>query len=329
MTFSVDVDDLRSWADQVGRAGTDLSAATDYAKKNVNDSNFGRILDTITGEYGNILPKVHNTLSVDGDSMDKTRNALIYAADEYHQRDQNWAKSIAGLDDTISINDDGAKTNEFRDLGSGSAALVTPTNNNEQLPEVSLGIIYDRVCELISWVGGPDIRKEITDFIAGDVGKAATQASAWQHLAECIETVRKNLSDGETNINKTWSGKASTAEADYFRRWDGALTNQKSAMDQMSKYLKDSVTQAISLAQVLVDIVLTVVQFLSAAWTCAAIPLWGQWKLIKTVKEGIKTVWKAYTALNVFILMLKTIVDFIKASNSAFNSEALPAAPSV
>ncbi|MEU0503258.1 hypothetical protein [Nocardia sp. NPDC005998] len=326
MTFSVDVADLRGWAEQVGRAGTDFNTANDYVKKKINDSEFGKILETITGEYGNILPKIQDILSANGEAMDKTRLTLIYAANEYHSRDQDFAKSLAALDEGISINDDGIAVNDFNDLATGSASLVAPTSDNQHLPEISLGILYDKICELISWVGGPDIRKELTDLIAGDVGKAATQASAWQHVGECLEAVRKNLEHGETNINKTWTGQASAAEADYFTRWNTALTNQKSASSQMAQYLKDSVTQAVALAQVIVDVVMTVIQLLSAALGSAAIPVWGQWKTIKTVRDGIKTVWKAYSALNVFIQLLRTIKDFIVATHSVFTREALPKA---
>ncbi|MFX0579056.1 hypothetical protein [Nocardia nepalensis] len=90
----------------------------------------------------------------------------------------------------FSINDDGIAVDDFNDLATGAAGLVAPASDNRHLPEVSLGLRYDKICELISWVGGPDIRKELTNLSAGDVGKAATQASAWQHPGECLEAVR-------------------------------------------------------------------------------------------------------------------------------------------
>lgn len=48
--------------------------------------------------------------------------------------------------------------------------------------------------------------------------------------------------------------------------------------------------QAVQMAQVVVDIIKTVISIVSAALSSAYIPGWGQWKATKTVKEAITLV---------------------------------------
>ena len=48
---------------------------------------------------------------------------------------------------------------------------------------MSFGWIFDKACELIQWLGGPDLRAEVTEQIAGDVNKASRQASAWENAS--------------------------------------------------------------------------------------------------------------------------------------------------
>ncbi|BAY00311.1 hypothetical protein MSTE_05019 [Mycobacteroides stephanolepidis] len=326
MVVSVEVSDLRGWSKQVSRAGADMYAGNDYAEKYLNDANFGKILELITGEYRELLPKVQTTLDTDGERLRKSGLALEYAADDYHQRDHNFASEIAKADGSLAVTDDGVASG-FEDVTTGASHLMPPTSNGQQLPEVSLGMLFDTICDVIIKVGGPDIRQSLTSFIAGDVSKAATQVSAWQHLASCAETVRQNLERGQTAITKTWTGNAATAQSAYFQRWNGSIGGQKSALEQMGNYLKDAVEQAVSFAQVTIDIVKTVISLVSAAWSNAAIPLWGQWKAIKTVKEAITTLNSARKVLMVFMNLLKSIVDFIKASYLVFTSESLPPAP--
>ena len=56
---SVELSDLRGWAQQVGRVSTDMGAARDYAASHIADADFGRILELITGPYADLIPKFH------------------------------------------------------------------------------------------------------------------------------------------------------------------------------------------------------------------------------------------------------------------------------
>lgn len=328
MTLSVEVSDLKGWSEQVNRAGGDMYTANDYAEKYLNDADFGKILELITGDYAALLPKVQTVLDADGKRLRTSGLALEYAADDYTQRDHDFASVIAKADKSLKVTDDGV-ANGFADIASGSSKLLIPTGGGEELPEVSFGGLFDTICDLVSTVGGPDIREEVTKILAGNLGKASLQVSAWNHLADCTETVRLNLEKGEDAISKTWSGLAATAESEYIKSWDSTLTNQKTAMQKMEGHLRDSIKAAVEMAQTVIDLVLTVISVVSAGLSAAAIPLWGQVKAIKSATEAVKTVWSAYKVIKVFKSLLKTFVDVIKLAVTTFTMESLPAEPAL
>ncbi|WP_405160187.1 WXG100 family type VII secretion target [Nocardia sp. NBC_01499] len=329
MNLSVEVADLRGWAEQVGRAGTDTFEGHNYAQRNIVDADFGKILELITEDYAKLLPALGDVLLADSEGMDKTRRALLYAADEYRRTDRNFASEIAKLDDSPLIVVDDGVADGFDDIAPGAASLVAPTVDGRALHEVSFGIFLDPVCKLLTLVGGPDPREYITKWITGDIKKAGTQVSAWRHVAECAEAVRANLEHGQASVSKTWVGKASTAEAAYFSKWNTAFGNQKAAMQQMANNLSDAVDEAVKLAQVVVDIVMTVVSLATAALANAAIPLFGQIKLIKSAKEAITMINSARKVIVVFWQLLNTIKVFIIATVATFSRTSLPVAPNV
>lgn len=82
------------------------------------------------------------------------------------------------------------------------------------------------------------------------------------------------------------------------------------------------------MAQVVVDIIKTVISLVSAALSSAYIPGYGQWKAISTVKEAWTLVNNARKVITTFWNALVMIKDCIVMAVMAFNVESLPAAPS-
>ena len=81
------------------------------------------------------------------------------------------------------------------------------------------------------------------------------------------------------------------------------------------------------MAQVVVDIVKTVISLVSAALSSAYIPFWGQAKLIKTAKEAITLINNARKVITVFWNALNMVKDGFLMIVHAFGVEKLPAAP--
>ncbi|HEV8557748.1 MAG TPA: hypothetical protein VGR06_15295 [Actinophytocola sp.] len=328
-SVEVEISDLRGWAEQVGRASKDMGSAHGYGTGNIADADFGRILEVITGDYAVLLPKFHAVLQADSGGLDMTSGALIATANDYKKMDERSRSHFTKLPggETAHTTDDGV-ANGFDDTAPAAAKLVPPDDGGANLPEVSFGWLLDKVCDLIVWVGGPDPREYVTKWIAGDIKKAARQASAWQHVAECAETVRANLDTGKAAIARTWKGPAATASSGHMDKWHTVLTDQSTAMRKMSGHLKDAIEQAVKMAQVVVDIIHTVIDLVSAAWSGASIPVFGQWKLIKTVKEAITMVNSARKVIQTFWSAMTMIKDLIAAGVNAFSVDALPPTPS-
>lgn len=326
---TVEISDLKGWARQVGRASGDLDSAHGYATGNLADADFGRILEVISGDYTAMLTGFHDILQHDSTGLDHERGALTASADAYQAADNRARDHFSELagGGTLHTVDDGA-ANGFDDVSAAAATLAPPSGGGVALPEVSFGWILDQVCDLIVWVGGPDPREYVTRWIAGDIDKAARQVSAWQHVADCVDAVDANLQSGQAAITHTWIGAASTAAGAQLGKWGTCLTDQSSKMRQMAAYLGDAIDQAVTMAQCVVDIIKEVISIVSAGLSNAAIPFYGQWKLIKSVKEAITMVNSARKVIMVFWNFLNMIKSFIHLCISTFSADALPAAPS-
>lgn len=329
--YEVELSDLRGWANQIDRASDDVQLARQYATTQIADADFGRILELMTDPYAGAIGDFHAVLQADAEGLGNTREGLTAVEQNYQGEEVAISGTFSDFYDTGpgSVQNDGEAA-AFRDVYTPTAQLNTPGSQGAALPEtpeVSFGFLLDKVCDLVVMVGGPDPRAEVTQWIAGDVEKAAMQVVAWQRVAECVDDVAGNLRSGNNAISATWTGDAADAATAYLRRWIGAFTEQTGAMRQMSQHLSDAIDEAVKMAQVVVDLIRTVVHLVSAALSNAAIPFYGQWKLIKTVKEAIQMVWSAYKAVRVFWSFLKMLVSMVQAVAASFSRTALPAAP--
>jgi uncharacterized protein YukE len=322
--LTVELADLRGWGGQVARSGDDCTALAAYVSSHVPDGDFGRILSLITGDYESMAHTVQQALVTDGQRLDQTGDSLRAVGRHFAETDSQVAQDF-GVG--ARITDDGRAAGAFTDTGATAASC--PSTSGATLPEVSFGWLFDKACELIDWVGGPDLRSWVTDQIAGDVGKASLQASAWGSAADAMRAIEGNLERGGGAIGQTWHGDAATAAGAYLDQWLASLRAQASAMDRVSGYLHDMVGQAVDMAQVVVDIVKEILSIISAGWSMAAIPIYGEIKLVDKVKDAIKLVNDARKVITVFWNALKMVIDGIKMTIHAFQAESLPAAPSL
>lgn len=320
----VELADLRAYADQVGRAGGDCTDLADYLDTHVPDGDFGRILSLVTGDYEHLAQQVRTALGTDGTRLAHTRSSLRACAADYQKTDAHIAQDLGG---GAHIADDGHAGGAFSDTGTTTAAAAA--SGGEQLPEVSFGWIFDKACELIRWLGGPDLRAEVTEQIAGNVDKASLQAAAWDNAGAALGAVRSNLTRGTGAIAHTWEGKAAHSSASYLDRWIVSLGDQSSAMSQVASYLRDMITQAVDVAQVIVDAVREICSIISAGWSMASIPIYGEIKLVDKVKDAIKLVNDARKVISVFWNFLRMIKDYLLYAADCFSSTSLPPAPAV
>ncbi|WP_278261104.1 hypothetical protein [Nocardia sp. AG03] len=325
-SFSVELSDLRGWGEQVGRAGHSLEAIRKYAVIYITDADFGRILEQITYEYGKLVPVFHEVLSTDSTRMLETRQALLYCADEYQRTDHNFASAIAKLDSQPVRSYDDGVADGFIDVFDYAAFLANPVDESRELPLVDFTRMQNKVCDLIAAMG-PDPREYLTKWIAGDIGTAAEHGAAWRSSASSVEAIRDNLRSGQSSISRTWTGEASGAEARYFTSWDICYSNQATAMRRMGDHVIDAIDEAVKMAQVIVDVVKTVISLIGVASISAAVPVVGQVRLARSIWDGITMLNNARKVMTLFFDFLRTIKDFILYSGAVFSRDSLPASP--
>ena len=319
--LAVDLSALGGWSRQVERAGRDLSCAESYARSHIRDGDFGRILEIITSDYEALIPAFHSALDADHTRLTSFAAALEDTRDDLAETDAQVAQEF-GLGARI-VDSGHSRFPDVRPAGS----IPGPSTNGVELPEVTFGYLMDRCCDLIVWVGGPDPREYVTKWIAGDVGKASLQASAWDHLSDCLDSVQRNIDAGADRISTTWRGGAAANANARALSWITALSTQSSGCATMAAHLRDMVDQAVQMAQVVVDIIKTVISLVSACLSSAYIPGWGQWKAIKTVKEAITLVNNARKVITLFWNAITMIKDSIIMTINQFSLTKLPAAP--
>lgn len=321
MTFAVELPDLRGWAAQVRRAGADSTGLSGYAGTHIPDGDFGRILEVITGDYESILPQVQAVLTQNGRRLTETGALLTAIAKDFQNVDARVAKTFDPHAPDVHY---GCPTG----FGDADRAfpLPAPSGNGASLPVVSFGFPWNQLCDLMSAIGGPDPRVHVTRWIAGDIDKAARQASAWELTAGGLRGVAANLARGAEKIDGTWEGHTATKAASHTQRWIRALEEQAGGMEQVGGHLRDMVAQAVDLAQVVVDIFKFIIAIATAAWAKAYIPIYGQVELIETVRDLIRMVKRAIKAIGVFTSALVVIKDALLMAVHSLDVQRLPAA---
>jgi uncharacterized protein YukE len=141
--------------------------------------------------------------------------------------------------------------------------------------------------------------------------------------------VTDNLAHGQSAISRTWRGGAAARSADYVERWISELSSQSSAMSRVSGHLRDMIRSSVDLAQNVVDIIRMIISICSAAISSSYIPVWGQWKAVKTIKEGWELFKTARKAIMAFWQIITTIKNLIISLVHMVTIESLPAAPRV
>lgn len=321
--FAVELSDLRGWSQQVDRAGADCSGISSYLSSQVTDGDFGAILELITMDYEGLIPKFTQALTEDGTRLVATSGALESTAGDFAETDAKVAQTY-GVGKAIT--DDGLAASGFYDVAA-VRPLGAPSCNVGELPKVTFGWVLDKVCELSNWMFGYDPREQVTRWIAGDIEKAALQASAWDMVGAGLDDVRANLASGSTAIGATWTGDAAKKSSAYLEKWLTSLGEQAGAARQVAQHLRDMMQGAVNLATNVCDVIRMIISICSAALASSYIPLWGQWKAAKTIKEAIDLFRTARKAIMAFWQILTTFKNLIITFVQALGAESLPPAP--
>ena len=232
--LAVELSDLNGWATQVEprREATPRPSGSSPATSPTATS--APILELITAAYEGMIPSFHGVLDADGDRLDADRVRPSRRSRRTTARPTPGSpRSSAAARRSPTT----AAAGGFSDVA--SAVPSAPSSGGAELPEVSFGAIFDTVCDVIAWIGGPDPREYVTRWIVGDIGKAGMHASSWEaRRASALKAVERNLASGAAAIGKTWQGQAATASAAQIDQWVAALGEQAAGMSQVGRHLR-------------------------------------------------------------------------------------------
>ena len=235
--------------------------------------------------------------------------ALQALKEDYRETDSRVAQEFGS---GAAITDDGG-AGGFSDVA--SAVPSAPSSGGAELPEVSFGAIFDTVCDVIAWIGGPDPREYVTRWIVGDMGKAG--------IARLVVGGSERGAQGgraqpgrRARPRSARPGRARRPPRRRPRSTSGSprSASRPAGMSQVGRHMVDMIGQALDMAQVVVDIIKTVISMVSAALAGASIPIFGQAKLIKTVKDAIVLINNARKVITVFwnaLVMIKDAFDMV------------------
>lgn len=319
--LAVDLSDLHAYAALVRRAADDCTAVGAASGREIPDGDFGRILELMSGDYEVLLPQVQAVMAEDGRRLGRTAEALSAIAGDLAETDHQVARAF-GLG--LRLTGD-RRAPAFG--GGGAMSVPCLVGSTVALPQVHLGFPYDQVCDLVVRIGLSDPREHVTRFIAGDVGKALTQAAYWEAFAGDLGLVGADLARGGHRIRDSWEGRAADRADATMQRWLAALADQGCAMSSLGGHLRDLVAEAVDMAQLVVDLLRFFLSTVSAGWSYAYLPIYGEIELIRKIREAWHLVMDARKVLAVFWGFVRVIAGAIGELVELLSTSALPAAP--
>jgi hypothetical protein len=315
--MTVDLSELDAWAAQVQRAGDDLAGIARNGAHSLVQTDFGPILEAMTGAWSALLPSVRRSLADNGAGMVDHAEALRATARDFTLTEdgivrRHHARSVDGRDGSSG----------FWDVADTTIRRAGPTE--AALPQVSLGFPYDTVCDLVRMLTGFDIRAELAERIGGDVVGASSQGSTLDCLGRAMGNVSANLRSGSQTISTTWSGGAADAAVGQVGQWIASLDRQAGQLVQMGQTVARVCRGAWQTAQAVVECVRSAVQTVSAALATMSIPGIGWARVVQAVWQAFQAVMKAHQAIVRLIGLLRQVSSLIDTVTRFFDGDTAP-----
>ena len=199
------------------------------------------------------------------------------------------------------------------------------------LPTVSFGGLFDKAYDLLERLGGPDMRSGLTESVAGDIGKAMAQASAWENAGRAmVGGQRQPVPRLPRRVALAWGGAAAESSRSYSRAWiersgptgrrDGPRCRRTCATpsSRPSTWLSSSLMS-----------VMEMVAIAAAGFSYAVIPIFGQVELVRRFGDVVRLLFDAKKVVAVFWNFLVLIKDSFVAAADLLTGEPLPPAPAL
>lgn len=319
----VDLPDMRGYGQLLDEVRRDLGAVHDQVESYCANADFGKIVEDLTDDYAQLLPHLKELLAENETVMRAYAVALDEQTVDYERTDETVADSFGGRGVHGGT---GTNAAAFRPV-SPSDALGTPYPTEGELPEVSFGFLFDKLAWALETFTGWDVRREVTDWIAGDVVDLSRQGSCWSIASSRIEACRANLAAGSSRIAASWEGLAAQQHAIGMILWDRALGSQAERFAELGVHLVDLAEDAVNTAQFVVDCIRLAIDLISSAWALQYIPVYGQAKFIAKCWDAYKTASKATAYLRMLLSTVRAVKSFVVLCIDQLTVSSLPPKP--
>ena len=319
----VDLPDMRGYAGLLDAVRLELGAVHAQVETYCANADFGRIVEDLTSDYAALLPHLHALLAENESVMRSFAVALDQQTMDYERTDERVADSFGGRG---IHGGSGTNSADFRAASSG-ASHPSPSPSQADLPEVSFGFLFDKLAWALETFVGWDVRREVTDWIAGDVVDLSRQASCWAIASTRLEGCRSDLGAGLSRIARSWEGLAAQQHTLSMITWDVALTSQSTHLARLGTHLEELAQDAVHTAQFVVDCIRLAVDLITSAWALQYIPIYGQAKFVAKCWDAYKTASKATAYLRMLLSTIRAVKSFVVICIDELTVSSLPSRP--
>lgn len=318
---TVELGDLRGYADVVDDVSRYLGRVSGYADTHCVTTDFGPMLDKLADEYAALLPQMRQFLAEQVELMEASALAIDRTLRDFRTTDAQEARRHGGR---ATITDDGRSTAYH---GNPMTELGSPSPDESELPEVDFGFPFDQLAWALEKICGYDIRREVTDWLVGDVVEVSKQSNAWYMVGSAATSYSQWLQNADIIVARTWTGDAATSTIDRMEEWKETLDEQGTDFGQVGAHLADIAGDAVEVAQLVIDLIKFAVDLIAAAWASQWIPIYGQAKFAVKAWDAYHKVKEAWDKLQMFLDVLGLVVGYLKVLDDKLNPINLPAAP--
>ncbi|WP_370247656.1 hypothetical protein [Nocardioides sp.] len=314
---------MRGYAAYLDRTSADLGAIAHRARTSCSNADFGRMLEDLCGDYETLLPVLHEMLAEQERIMQRYGVAVDALTMDFERTDDGVAQAFGGAD---SITGGGSTSTAFAGLGP-TGSVPTPYPTESEIPEVSFGFVFDKLAWALEEFCGFDVRREVTDYLAGDVVGLTTQAICWEQIGTRVGQHRDGLVVAQRLASTDWEGDAATSHFAAMIGWDQPLEDQTTKLPELGGYLRDLGRQAVHTAQFVVDCIRLAIDLILGAWSLMYIPIVGQARFVKKAWDAYKQASKATAYLRMLWSFIRTVKDYFVVLHDTLTPAHLPAAP--
>ncbi len=317
----VELADLRGYADVIDEIGGYLKQMAGHAETYCTRTDFGPLLEPMGAAYVQLLPQIKAALAEQVSRMQSSAVAIDATLMDLRSTDLAEA---ARHGTKVAITNDGNSATYY---GNPMTDYRVPSPSESELPEINFGFPFDQLAWALDKVCGYDVRREVTDYLVGDVVEVSAQAATWYSVGSGASSYSWYLDNANTTVAKTWKGDAFESTSAAMTAWVTTLAKQHTDLHQVAQHLEEIASDAVQMAQLAVDLIMMAIDMIASAWATQWIPVYGQVKFAKKAWDAYHLVKKAWDKLQDFLDVLSIVVGALEVIYNEFHQTSLPAAP--